>query len=614
MCLVKRSLCSHTKFDLAYSQLSGASSFTASPGHHLIACKARTGYHTCSTGRKSQSRIFSGHFSISRSTSSNQQHLESKNKRPSAVPCQFARSVENSSEMRLSPHEMSHFPLQLSAVILDETEQKIRDLLVDASTDIDAREPDRKEDLVLRFTGGWVRDKLLGQDSHDLDVGINRMTGYDFATKLQGFIVRRPTKYGAAMQGIHKIEMNPEKSKHLETTTTKLYGIDIDLVNLRTETYTESSRVPHMKFGTAEEDALRRDATINALFYNLQTQEVEDFTGKGLEDLRNGMIRTPLRAFTTFHDDPLRVLRLIRFASRFGFHIEDQAIAAMQNDTIRKALQQKISRERIGAELDKMLNGPNPSASMKLIGISKLYEAIFAPLNYAAKSSDAGQGWGSITEFSNLRLVMDRLLKSDKPILTQDDVKDPYIVKLVYLYVALRPWHGLKVSPKFETAFLIIRDSLKLPSSLGTTISGIIKSAAEATSFVRLAEWTRKDAGLFVRQAGQYWRVVLLCALASDIEKLFGNRAQDCSLEQEQVNADLERYLKLEKFIADNNLTNAWQLKPILGGKEVMNVLELQKGPQIAEFLRKVIEWQLEFPDMTREDCVAYLKSLKLQA
>ncbi|KAK9260866.1 hypothetical protein V1519DRAFT_170834 [Lipomyces tetrasporus] len=202
---------------------------------------------------------------------------------------------------------------------------------------------------------------------------------------------------------------------------------------------------------------------------------------------------------------------------------------------------------------------------MKLIGISKLYEAIFAPLNYAAKSSDAGQGWGSITEFSNLRLVMDRLLKSDKPILTQDDVKDPYIVKLVYLYVALRPWHGLKVSPKFETAFLIIRDSLKLPSSLGTTISGIIKSAAEATSFVRLAEWTRKDAGLFVRQAGQYWRVVLLCALASDIEKLFGNRAQDCSLEQEQVNADLERYLKLEKFIADNNLTNAWQLKPILG-------------------------------------------------
>jgi tRNA nucleotidyltransferase (CCA-adding enzyme) len=89
------------------------------------------------------------------------------------------------------------------------------------------------------------------------------------------------------------------------------------------------------KFGTAEEDALRRDATINALFYNLQTQQVEDFTSKGLEDLKNGIIRTPLPAFDTFHDDPLRVLRLIRFASRFRFHIEDEAIAAMQHDTIR---------------------------------------------------------------------------------------------------------------------------------------------------------------------------------------------------------------------------------------------------------------------------------------
>ncbi|KAK9489316.1 hypothetical protein V1508DRAFT_407158 [Lipomyces doorenjongii] len=256
---------------------------------------------------------------------------------------------------------MPKFPLKLSRMVLDEKERQIRDLLVEACTDIDARESDRKEDLVLRFTGGWVRDKLLGQHSHDLDVGINRMTGYDFAKKLQSFIARHPQKYDKMMQGIHKIEMNPEKSKHLETTTTKLHGIDIDFVNLRTETYTESSRIPDMKFGTAEEDALRRDATINALFYNLQTQQVEDFTSKGLEDLKNGVIRTPLPAFDTFHDDPLRVLRLIRFASRFGFHIEDEAIAAMQHDTIREALQQKISKERIGSELDKMLNGRSDS-------------------------------------------------------------------------------------------------------------------------------------------------------------------------------------------------------------------------------------------------------------
>lgn len=91
----------------------------------------------------------------------------------------------------------------------------------------------------------------------------------------------------------------------------------IDLVNLRSEKYTDDSRVPVIEIGSPEEDALRRDLTINALFYNINEQKVEDFTGKGLEDLQNGIIRTPLDPLQTFLDDPLRVLRTIRFACRF---------------------------------------------------------------------------------------------------------------------------------------------------------------------------------------------------------------------------------------------------------------------------------------------------------
>ncbi|KAK9366337.1 hypothetical protein V1509DRAFT_630041 [Lipomyces kononenkoae] len=528
---------------------------------------------------------------------------------PHSTVSRLTRSWQYRREKRFASFMTSKVPLKLSEVVLDEQERQIRDLLVEVCADIDSRDPDRKEDLILRFTGGWVRDKLLGKHSHDLDVGINRMTGYEFATKLQSFVARHPQKYGHAMQGIHKIEMNPEKSKHLETTTTKLLGIDVDLVNLRTETYTDSSRIPEMKFGTAEEDALRRDATINALFYNLQSQQVEDLTGKGLEDLKYGIIRTPLSAFNTFQDDPLRVLRLIRFASRFQFHIEDEAISAMQHDNIREALQQKISKERIGAELDKMLNGPNPSLSLKLIGTANLYETIFTPLNYGVKTVDVG----SSKEFDNLRLIMQRLLESHQPIVTQSLIQDRYILRLVYLYVALRPWYGIQVSHKFETTFLIVRDSLKLPSSLGTMISNIMKSAAEACCLVRSPGWSRKDAGLFVRQAGQYWRVVLLCSLASDIEKQLSNQGQESATLQEIINTGTERYSNLTKFIVDNDLTNAWQLKPILDGKEVMKVMELQKGPQIAEFLQKVIEWQFEFPDKNKDDCLEYLHKLKLE-
>ena len=220
----------------------------------------------------------------------------------------------------------------------------------------------------LRFTGGWVRDKLLGVDSQDIDVGISNMTGYQFGMALKEYmdIQENLDKYkknhpngelSEAIVSLHKIEANPEKSKHLETVTTKIFGLEVDLVNLRKETYTEESRNPQMEFGTAQEDAMRRDATINALFYNLNESKVEDLTERGFSDMQNKIVRTPLEPFQTFKDDPLRVLRLIRFASRLGYRIHEGTEKAMQNDEISAALKLKISKERVGTELEKMLRG-----------------------------------------------------------------------------------------------------------------------------------------------------------------------------------------------------------------------------------------------------------------
>jgi hypothetical protein len=127
------------------------------------------------------------------------------------------------------------------------------------------------------------------------------------------------------------------------------------------------SRIPKVEFGTPQEDALRRDLTINSLFYNLHTGELEDFTGHGLSDLENGFIRTPFEALTTFKDDPLRILRLIRFACRYNMTIVDDVIKVL-DQTCRNSdslpgslsmipvLNAKISRERISDELDKMLS------------------------------------------------------------------------------------------------------------------------------------------------------------------------------------------------------------------------------------------------------------------
>ena len=298
-------------------------------------------------------------------------------------------------------------------ITLNETEETLKRLLLDVARYIDdsssrASGPPTSvvipetlatSPTILRFTGGWVRDKLLGVDSHDIDVAINKMTGYQFGRRMLDYlaIAGNASKYGIRdrfqvsiddsdvqrgttndvadhgvgkklIGGLHKIEANPEKSKHLETVTTRILGLDVDMVNLRTERYSEHSRNPQMALGTPEEDAFRRDATINAMFYNLNTSSIEDFTDRGLRDMRSKIIRTPLEPGQTFKDDPLRMLRLIRFASRLGYSIDRETGLAMDNDAIRAAFQVKISRERVGTEMEKMLRGaPEPSSRWKVL-------------------------------------------------------------------------------------------------------------------------------------------------------------------------------------------------------------------------------------------------------
>ena len=260
-----------------------------------------------------------------------------------------------SERSRKTPRKMATTHIQLTP-----RENQLRQLLLDVARYIDESK-DIKEKLELRFAGGWVRDKLLNIESHDIDTAINAMTGYAFSTKMQDYLKDEENRKKHALEAtdirnLHKILANPEKSKHLETATTKIFGFDVDFVNLRKETYSEDSRNPQMEFGTAKEDALRRDATINALFYNLHSNQVEDFTG-GLEDLKTKLIRTPLDPKTTFMDDPLRVLRLIRFASRLSFSIDAMSEAHMSDPSVMEALKLKISRERVGVELEKMLKG-----------------------------------------------------------------------------------------------------------------------------------------------------------------------------------------------------------------------------------------------------------------
>ena len=227
---------------------------------------------------------------------------------------------------------------------------------------------------VLRVAGGWVRDKILKRESDDVDIALDDQSGQEFASSLNEYLKSQ----GFETHKLAVITANPDQSKHIETAVVRVLGFSIDFVNLRSETYSEESRIPTIQYGSPAEDAERRDFTVNALFYNLDTRQVEDFTNKGLEDLKAGIIRTPVDPLITFRDDPLRVLRAIRFSSRYAFSFDDTLVRAARHKDIHSAMTHKVSRERVWKELKPMIcNEANPTVRPLLAIASLFYFGIF---------------------------------------------------------------------------------------------------------------------------------------------------------------------------------------------------------------------------------------------
>lgn len=214
----------------------------------------------------------------------------------------------------------------------------------------------------VRIAGGWVRDKLLGLKSkNDIDFALDNMSGSEFALLFSNWYGKKENK----TLNYYIVELNPEKSKHLETASMKINNFEIDFCGLRTENYTNDSRIPTIRFGTPMEDAYRRDLTINSLYYNINTDIIEDFTQRGISDLFEGKISTPLPPLVTLQDDPLRCIRIVRFANRFNFTIVPELIEACRDSSVHESLRRKVSFERIAQEIHQIME--HPSSSIRAI-------------------------------------------------------------------------------------------------------------------------------------------------------------------------------------------------------------------------------------------------------
>eukprot|EP01126_Amoeba_proteus_P042955 TRINITY_DN4683_c0_g1_i2.p1 TRINITY_DN4683_c0_g1~~TRINITY_DN4683_c0_g1_i2.p1 ORF type:complete len:416 (-),score=71.55 TRINITY_DN4683_c0_g1_i2:414-1661(-) len=221
---------------------------------------------------------------------------------------------------------------------------------------------------VLRVAGGWVRDKLLGEASQDIDIALN-VTGASFAHHVNDYLVET----GHERRHVGVIKANPEAGKNLEIATMKVFDTFVDFVNLRSSNSNGSFQ--NSVIGTPEEDAMQRDLTINSLFYNINTNIVEDYSGRGFSDLEKHLIKTPKSALETFRDDPCRILRSFRFASRFSFQVSEEILDAVRSSGA--TLLQRCVRERIGSELEDILKGPSPEIALNLITSLHLTDVVF---------------------------------------------------------------------------------------------------------------------------------------------------------------------------------------------------------------------------------------------
>lgn len=252
--------------------------------------------------------------------------------------------------------------------------------------------------------GGFVRDCFLGRPTNDIDIVVEG-SGIKLATAVADHI--KETEHHGCRVSVFK---------NFGTAMLKYHGTEVEFVGARKESYNRDSRKPIVEDGTLEDDQKRRDFTINAMAFSLQKEDfgalVDPFGG--IRDLAAGIIRTPLDPDTTYSDDPLRMLRAVRFAAKLStpeaeFHIVPESLDSMRRMKDRMSI---LSKERIAEELNKMLLCARPSMAFKLMDETGLLEYVLPQLG-KLKGVETVDGRGHKDNFSHTLQVVDNVAQDE---------------------------------------------------------------------------------------------------------------------------------------------------------------------------------------------------------
>ena len=435
------------------------------------------------------------------------------------------------------------------------------------------------------LVGGAVRDAILGKEIKDIDLCVDLPNGgIEFA------------EWVCNEYGCHKKDSNPcvfpkyGTAKFTLSTINEFSKIPIECVQTRKEQYHSESRNPETCFGDIESDANRRDLTINALYVNICNDEILDPTKKGLDDITKHILRTPSSPDIVFNDDPLRILRVIRFSSTLGWGIEKDTWFGIIQHTKRIGI---ISQERITSELGKILLSPKPSVGFLKMLNCGLLDEVLPEISLLNNVKQGVQHFGNV--FVHTMAALDASVCEP---LTRWAVLMHDVGKFDTQTFSVDRIHFYRHDEVGSLIAANILKRLKLPNN---DIGKITTSIKEHMRFKSVGDKlpSKKNIKRFIATVGLDNVDLTLNVIDAD------NKSHSISYcMPNQVRLIREAIPKIL-----NEVNNVVKLP--INGSEVMQHFNLKQSPKIGELLKalkdKIIDSDQE---LTKDDCLAFLSEI----
>lgn len=435
--------------------------------------------------------------------------------------------------------------------------------------------------------GGCVRDSYMGNEIKDIDLCIDLPEGgIKLAEFLhtKKFLTRSPVvypTYGTAMFKFKKFNQD-----------------EIECVHTRGEQYHDkNSRNPETCFATIQDDCVRRDLTINALYMNVTSGEVLDLTGKGIDDIKTGVCRvTNENPDIVFTDDPLRILRVIRFACRYNFDIEENTLASMVRKVNRLEI---ITQERITDEFNKMMMTNDPTRALCLLGYTGAMKYVVPEL---IETYDMGQNayhFGTVWEHTlavvehstNFEVYLPVRLACVFHDLGKIKTRTVGVDGRVHFYdhetVGAELVHDIMVKMRYsndiieEVCFYIKNHMLTkgwgddLNHMKMKTLRKLMYKCKTEERFNHLMEVIDADNKSHKSEHCLLLQATRVLEVSQTEKRMFG-----------------------------------YQLP--INGNEVMEVLGIEPGPKVKKYLDHCMKLAFNNPDITKEDCIKEIKHFKI--